>query len=105
MDHPRYLRFFSTGDILTLAAAVISVAVAWGSMTAQMRELSHDNQELREEIAALRAMRITPEADARIRVLERRADDSDSFKAEMRGDLREVNRKLDVLLEKIGRDR
>lgn len=70
MSHPLYMRWFSTGDLITLAAAVITVAVAWGSMSSQMTHQGEQIEAMRQQISDISKVRITPDADARLRVLE-----------------------------------
>lgn len=87
MTHPLYMRWFSTGDLLTLAAAVITVAVAWGSMSSQMTHQGEEIAAMRAQIRELGQVRITPDADARLRVLESQqiasARDRDEMKVEL----------------------
>lgn len=94
MDHPRYLRFFSTGDVLTLVAAVVTVAVAWGSMSSQMTQQGHQIEALQGQIQRLSEVRITPDADARLRVLEQQQINALRDRDEMKS---EIARRLDVL--------
>lgn len=94
MDHPRYLRFFSTGDVLTLVAAVVTVAVAWGSMSSQMTQQGHQIEAMRLQIQELGKVRITPDADARLRVLEAQQLAAVRDRDEMK---EELARRLDVL--------
>ena len=94
MSHPLYMRWFSTGDLLTLAAAVITVAVAWGSMSSQMAHQGEQIEAMRQQLNEVSKIRITPDADARLRVLEAQQiaaiRDRDEVKAE-------IARRLDVL--------
>ncbi len=94
MDHPKYMRWFSTGDLLTLMAAVLTVAIAWGSMTTQLREQGRQLTELKAQISSVQAMRITPEAEARIRVLEAQQLSGVRDRDEMK---LEITKRLDVL--------
>lgn len=94
MDHPRYMRFFTTGDLLTLVAAVIAVAVAWGSMTSQLRDQGRQLSDLKAQIAQVQSLRITPEAEARLRVLESQQLAAGRDRDEMK---QEIARRLDVL--------
>lgn len=94
MDHPRYLRFFSTGDLLTLFAAVVTVAVAWGSMSSQMTHQGEQIEAMRSQISELGKVRITPDADARLRVLEAQQIAGIRDREEMKSD---IARRLDVL--------
>jgi predicted nucleic acid-binding Zn-ribbon protein len=94
MDHPKYLRFFSTGDLLTLVAAVVAVAVAWGSMSAQMSHQGEEIAAMRAQIEELSNLRITPDADARLRVLESDVAATRRDRDELKAD---IAKRLDVL--------
>lgn len=94
MDHPRYLRFFSTGDLLTLVAAVITVAVAWGSMSSQMKHQGEEIAAMRAQIEEISNVRITPDADARLRVVEAEVSASWRDRDELKAD---IAKRLDVL--------
>lgn len=94
MSHPLYMRWFSTGDLLTLAAAVITVAVAWGSMSSQMTHQGEQIEAMRGQISELSKVRITPDADARLRVLEAQQIAGIRERDEMKN---ELARRLDVL--------
>lgn len=94
MEHPKYLRFFSTGDLLTLVAAVVAVAVAWGSMSAQMSHQGEQIEAMRAQIEDLSKVRITPDADARLRVVEAEISASRRDRDELKAD---IAKRLDVL--------
>lgn len=94
MQHPLYMRWFSTGDLLTLAAAVITVAVAWGSMSSQMKHQGEEIAAMRAQMNDLSKVRITPDADARLRVLEAQQIAAIRDRDEMKT---EIARRLDVL--------
>ena len=94
MSHPLYMRWFSTGDLLTLAAAVITVAVAWGSMSSQMAHQGEEIAAMRAQIEELGNVRITPDADARLRVLESDVAATRRDRDELKAD---IAKRLDVL--------
>lgn len=94
MTHPTYLKFFSTGDLLTLVAAVVAVAVAWGSMSAQMAHQGEEIAAMRAQIEEIGNLRITPDADARLRVLESDVAATRRDRDELKAD---IAKRLDVL--------
>lgn len=94
MDRPLYMKWFSTGDLITLGTAVASVAIAWGSMSSQMIAQGKQIEALHIELQEIQRLRITPEADARIRVLEsQRVGDAREI-AELKT---ELSKRLDIL--------
>lgn len=103
IPHPTYLRFFTSGDLITLGAAVIAIAVSWGSLSAQMKHQGESLQELRAELGAVKDTKITPETEARLMVLEQRAKETDEFRLEMRAEVRLINTKMDKVLERLPR--
>lgn len=94
MSHPLYMRWLSTGDLLTLAAAVITVAVAWGSMSSQMGHQGEEIAAMRAQMNDLSKVRITPDADARLRVLESDVAATRRDRDELKAD---IAKRLDVL--------
>lgn len=94
MDRPRYMRFFTTGDLLTLIAAVVAVAVAWGSMTSQLRDQGRQLADLKAQIAQVQSLRITPEAEARLRVVEAQQATAMRDRDEMKV---ELTRRLEII--------
>ena len=94
MSHPLYMRWFSAGDLLTLFASAITVAIAWGSMTSQLRDQGRQLADLKAQIAQVQSLRITPEAEARLRVLESQQATAVRDRDEMK---LELTRRLEVI--------
>lgn len=79
------------GSLVLDAALVIALIV---SDTRQTEQLSQINQ----RVQTIEAGHIRQNSEARIMVLERRADESDDFKREMRSQLNRIEDKLDRIV-------
>ena len=79
------------GSLVLDAALVIALIV---SDTRQTEQLSQINQ----RVQTIEAGHIRQNSEARTMVLERRADESDDFKREMRSQLNRIEDKLDRIV-------
>jgi hypothetical protein len=76
------------GSLVVDAALV--VALIWGAAT-----MTEQLEQINARVDAIESGNIRHNGEARLLVLERRADDSDEFKKEMRAQLGRIEDKLD----------
>ena len=76
------------GSLLMDTALVVALVWNGATMTNQLQQISR-------RVDAIENGHIRQNSEARIMVLERRADESDEFKREMRAQLNRIEEKLD----------
>lgn len=93
---PRFRRWMSVGDMITLAVTVVAFAFGYGS-------LSKDVDTIKTDVASLKARDITPGAERRIAVLEMQVAqqriDSQDWRREVREQLDRIEAKVEAHME------
>ena len=80
-------RWFSIGDAISLAAMLVALGVTYGS-------LSKDVDSIKQDVAELRAQRITPGAEIALAQVQSRDANQDQQLSELRNEMQEQRREI-----------
>ena len=87
-DEQHFLqRWFSVGDVVSLAAMLVALGITYGS-------LSRDVDALKAEVTGLRNQRITPGAETALATIRARDEAQDDQIRALRDEMREQRREI-----------